>query len=679
MRIVVIGALGGIGRHLVETLSANHDVVGIVRTFKPHMPHNGAARYVLFGNKADLARELQEAEVVIHAALALGLGWGKKFTELNHALTEELLAGASGGACRLFVYFSSWAVYSGCNPGPGGVYAEAQAINERGRLDVYSRLKVLDEKTVIAACRDSGMGYLILRPTIVCGPGLINPAFAIRSARRVPLGFKGRTVNIVHVAYVCAAVDRLLAAGVTNEVFNLGGSQFRSEDYFGRLGALTGKKVRLLPPIPVLRRVLPSTFWFVTIDVWVSNEKLKQHTGMAPWHSLDELVFDDSIEDEKADSIDVMKRIDASSVPYKAYGMAYSLLLHPMRRSEKEKRVRTEGHRGIVSLDGDKVSVKAGTPLTEITDFLDKVNLTLATIPEFSGMTAGSCFFVDVHGSSNQHYSLLDLITEVKYLNGEGNLATARPGDTAWEHLRGRETRFFLTEVTFRCIPSGYLTNHVEFKDESLLGAYLAHEHRKNLSTVIQWYPAHRKFMVHNLNWAESRPPRASKPLYTYRHTPLGLQRVVQLTRRLRRLGDQYGRFPDIMAPWKDLPFRNLWLRRLPTKARKVKGMEIRLSIDDAVRFAEVVQEMQRGEAALFDTWASVGIRFSYRQVPGGEPQGYVWLEWVTGDADAMNRFVEIALELSPDGVNFHQGKFIPPKWVSAVSDGRALTGRHAS
>jgi hypothetical protein len=564
-------------------------------------------------------------------------------------------------------------VYSGSNPGPGGVYTEEQAIDGQGRLAVYSRFKVLDERTVIAACLDSGMGYLILRPTLVFGSGLLNPAFAIRSTKRVPLGFKGRTVNLVHVAHVCAAVDRLIAAGVTNEVFNLGGSQFRSEDYFRRLGSLTGKKVRLLPSIPALRRVLPSAWWFVTTDVWVSNEKLKQHIGMTPSHSLEEIVFDDGIEDEKADSVDGMKRIDASGVPYKAYGMAYSLLLHPMRRSEKEKRVRTEGHRGIVALNGDEVTVKAGTTLTEISDFLDKVNLTLATIPEFSGMTAGSCFFVDVHGSSNQHCSLLDLITEVKYLDGDGNVAAARPGDTAWEDLRRRETRFFLTEVTFRCIQSGYLTNHVEFKDETLLGAYLAHEHRRNFSTVIQWYPAHRKFMVHNMNWAESRPLRASKPLYTYRHAPLWFQRVVQWTRRLRRFGDQYGRFPDIVAPWKDLPFRNLWFRRLPTKAPKMMGLEIRLSIDDAVRFAEVLQEIQRGGEALFDTKASIGIRFGYRQVPGGEPQGYVWLEWVSNDADALNRFVETALELSPDGVHFHQGKFIPPKWGSAVSDGHAL------
>lgn len=670
MRIVITGALGGIGKHLVETLSATHEVVGIVRTFKPDMPRDGSVRYVLFDNKADLARELQNAEVVIHAALAKS--W-TKFAELNHALTDELLKGSSGGSCKLFVFFSSWVVYSGGDPGPDGVYTEEQTINEQGRLDVYSRLKVQGEKMVIAACRGSNMGYLIVRPTLVFGSGLLNPDFAVRSVKRIPVGFGGRTINLVHVADVCTAVDRLITAGVTNEVFNLGGSQFRSDDYFTRLGALTGKKVRLLPSLARLRRFLPSTLWFITTDVWMSEEKLKRHAAFTPSHSLERIVYSDSIDDENAGSVDDMKRIDALGVPYKAYGLAYSLLVHPMRRLQKEKRVRIEQHRCIVALHGDEITVKAGTTLTEISAFLDKENLTLATIPEFSGMSAGSCFFVDVHGSSNQHYSLLDLITEVKYLDDEGNIATAKPGDAAWDKLRGRETRLFLTEVTFRCIPSGHLTNHVEFKDESLLGAYLAHEHRKNLSTVIQWYPAHRTFMVHNLNWAEARPPRASKPLLTWRHASLRFQRLVQWTRRLRRFGDQYGRFADIMAPWKDLPFRRLWFRRLPTKAPKVMGLEISLPIHDAIRFIQVLGEMQRGGTALFDARASVGIRFGYRQVAGSGPQGYVWIEWVSRDIDALNRFVEMALEVSPNGVNFHQGKFIPPKWASAVSDGRAL------
>ena len=668
MRIVVTGALGGIGKHLVRTLSAAHEVVGIVRTLKPDTPQDHRARYVLFDNKADVDRELQQAEVVIHAALASG--W-KKFAERNHALTRDLLAGCSGGSCRLFVYFSSWVVYSGTDRGDD--YDEDQVIDEQGRLDVYSRFKVRDEKAVIAACRGSNMDYLIVRPTLVFGSGLLNPAFALRSVKRMPLGFKGRTLNLVHVDDVCTAVDRLISAGVTNEVFNVGGSQFRSEDYFRRLGDLAGKKVRLLPSLSVLRRVLPSTLWFVTTDVLITNEKLKQHTAFTPSRPLEELVFTDEIEDEKADSVDEMKRIDASGDPYKAYGVGYSLLIHPLRRSEKEKRVRIEGHRGIVALQGDEVTVKAGTTLTEISAFLDKGNLTLATIPEFSGMSAGSCFFVDIHGSSNQHFSLLDLITEVKYLDEEGNVATARREDAEWDSLRRRENNFFLTEVTFRCIRSGYLTNHVEFIEESLLGDYIAHEHRKNLSTVIQWYPAHRQFMVHNLNWAQSRPPRASKPLYTFRHAPLRLQRAVQWSRRMRRFGDQYGRFPDIMAPWKDLPFRKFWFRRLPTKAPTVMGLEICLTIDDAVRFTEVLGEMQRGRRALFSAKSNVGIRFGYRQVAGGEPQGYVWIEWVSRDADALNRFVEIAHEASANVVTFHQGKFIPPNWASAVSDGLAF------
>ena len=50
-----------------------------------------------------------------------------------------------------------------------------------------------------------------VRPTVVCGPGLHNPSGPIRPVRWFPVGLRGRTMNIIHVANVCETVERLPA------------------------------------------------------------------------------------------------------------------------------------------------------------------------------------------------------------------------------------------------------------------------------------------------------------------------------------------------------------------------------------------------------------------------------------------------------------------------------------
>jgi hypothetical protein len=177
---------------------------------------------------------------------------------------------------------------------------------------------------------------------------------------------------------------------------------------------------------------------------------------------------------------------------------------------------------------------------------------------------------------------------------------------------------------------------------------------------VIQWYPAYRKMMVYNINRADSPPRNPARPMGTYRHTPYRFQQFVYAL-RMRGRDTLYGRYADILAPWKDLPHRKLWYR-LPAKDPSTFGTEIRLSVEDGARFVRELQAVQRGTDLLFGKRDGLGLRFSYRTTSEGARHGYVWMEWVSRDLGDLNRFVDIAERVAAGGVAFHQGKYVPAR-----------------
>src|SRR5690606_36883265 len=149
VHICLVGAGGGIGRQLLKTFSAGHRVSAVYRTMPAHPPPD--VETVRFADEAELARAVGEAEVVVHAALNTR-DRGKAFTTSNRAVTEKLLSLLRPGRCRLFVYFSSQVVYSALDAKRHKVQGEDDALAERPGLDAYTRLKLVEEARVVAAC-----------------------------------------------------------------------------------------------------------------------------------------------------------------------------------------------------------------------------------------------------------------------------------------------------------------------------------------------------------------------------------------------------------------------------------------------------------------------------------------------------------------------------------------------
>src|SRR5690606_24380734 len=95
--------------------------------------------------------------------------------------------------CRLFVYFSSQVVYSALDPLKHKVQGEDSVLSERRGLDAYTRLKLAEEARVIQACKAKGIAYLIVRPTVVMGPGMQWSSGIVDAMRLAPIGIRDRT------------------------------------------------------------------------------------------------------------------------------------------------------------------------------------------------------------------------------------------------------------------------------------------------------------------------------------------------------------------------------------------------------------------------------------------------------------------------------------------------------
>ena len=649
MRIVLTGASGGIGRSLMTTLGADHEMVGVVRTVRAA----GGQQYVAFADKPALAAALADADVVIHCALD-AKAKGRDFLPTNHAMNREILEGALKGPTKLYVFVSSQVVYSGTDPADAAGYREDQELVLTPREDDYTRLKIESEREVIAACTKAGVGYLIIRPTVVMGPGMAWSEGVVKASKWITAGVRERTMNLVQVDDLSRQVKLLIERGARSDVFNIGTMNVPSEDYFGQVGALTDHRPLFVPRwlMNAAGRFIPSTLWFFASDVAINNDKLIAATGFAPARALADY-FARRPNHAAPNSLDALRERLASPEPFRTHGQGYHLWFNAPHADD---RLAMSGYSGIVELRDNRIRVKEGTRLDEICGYLNRHDLQLATLPEFLGISAGACFFVDVHGSSSEYFSMYDLIEDIRYLDETGEEIVSARNEALWAELRERQSRFILTELTFRTEPASWLSNRMLWETESELESYLDGRYRNDLATTIQWYPHYRKLLVYHVNRAAGPTPGAAPSVAPFRGIPYWWQRFF-LWARLHGRKLQVDRAFRILAPWRYLWFEGFleWLYWV--KRATWRDMEMCLTLEDGrVFIAELRRLLDRGDMSVRKR-ASIGIRFSRDSAAGRD---YVWVEFVSDAPELVDRIVAMARMLATEGVRFHRGKYVP-------------------
>ena len=653
MRIVVTGASGGVGRSLMRVLAQSHDMTGVVRTPPAGSRRLDSARYVVSSDRAGLAAAFAEADCVIHCALDSRTP-ARDFLAVNRKMNAEILEGALAGACRLYVFISSQVVYSGIDPADADGYREEQPLVLSEGLDDYTRLKIESERAAIEACQRHGVDWLVLRPTVVMGPGLSWSDGVVKASRWLAAGVSGRTMNLVHVDDLSRQLERLLARGAVNDIYNLGSRNVPTADYFAEVARIVRRPLLLLPGriMDIAGRLLPSTMWFFARDVAINCGKVAAATGFASGRPL-AAYFSHMPQRIVARSLDELRAIQNSPHPFRAHGQGYHMWFNGPHGDDQ---VSLREYRGVLSMQGDEITVRSGTRLDEIADYLDARGLALPTLPEFLGISAGACFFVDVHGSSRDYFSLYECITAIAYLDADGNEIRSRRDEEAWAELRARRQNFIVTEVTFQCVPATDLADRMEWLDDSVLETLLAGGWRDNLATTIQWYPHYRRLLVYNVNPVEGPvAAAAARSVAPFRGLPYRAQQLL-LAARLRGRALQVDRWHRILAPWRRVPLEPLvaWLYR---HRRNWRDVEFCLRIEEGRQLVPMLRHALAAGDIRLSRRAGLGFRFGHDRRTG---QDHVWVEFVSNQPEQVEKLLDMARRVSQGGLRFHPGKSLP-------------------
>jgi len=155
-RLVVAGASGFIGRHLVRAATgAGHDVAGLVRSARAadSVRTAGGRPIELTDDAVALAKALEGREALVHLAQIGAEHGGDTYESVNVGLTARLVEAAHAAGLARIVAFSGLGVAR---------YGQSRRVTSR-----YFLSKLRAEGLVFG----SGLDAVVFRPSYVVGPG----------------------------------------------------------------------------------------------------------------------------------------------------------------------------------------------------------------------------------------------------------------------------------------------------------------------------------------------------------------------------------------------------------------------------------------------------------------------------------------------------------------------------
>ncbi len=252
--ILITGATGFIGRHLVAALpAADSNVTALVRHSAAHLPGHVKPLVADLKNFNEQQTTLQGFDIVIHLAGANKSAQRPtpeetaRLNQLNITATKGLARAAAKAGVRRFIFMSSAKVMGEVSAAP---FTEQDT---EAPKDEYARSKLAAERALEQIAADSEMELVIIRPPMVYGKGNVGNFHSL--ARLIGKGLPLPLSAIINQRSFCAVENLidftalcLTHPEAANETFFLSDGEDLSTPALIRLIAeANGKTPRLIP------------------------------------------------------------------------------------------------------------------------------------------------------------------------------------------------------------------------------------------------------------------------------------------------------------------------------------------------------------------------------------------------------------------------------------------------
>ncbi|MCT4666058.1 MAG: NAD-dependent epimerase/dehydratase family protein [Flavobacteriales bacterium] len=259
-RILITGGTGFIGKYFIEeALERNYEVYLAIRKSSKtaHLStYNIQFITIDYRSTSSIRESFEKANIqagffdhIIHNAGVKDAVKSETFYKYNATLTrdlamvlkeEKILKGR-------FVFISSLAALGPGNPISRENITEKKTVQP---ISPYGRSKALAEKHL----KNTGIEYLILRPTAVYGKGSNDYDILVSAIKKgvvFYLGEKNQSLSFIHADDVSKITFELLDTSIINESFLLSdGNEYNTTAFFNTIAQELQKKIRLRIVIP---------------------------------------------------------------------------------------------------------------------------------------------------------------------------------------------------------------------------------------------------------------------------------------------------------------------------------------------------------------------------------------------------------------------------------------------
>ncbi|MBA2350583.1 MAG: SDR family oxidoreductase [Burkholderiales bacterium] len=299
MNVCVTGANGFVGRALCERLAlSGHAVTRVVR--RPEIAALAGSRCLSLTepNATDWKSALIGTEILVHLAARVHVMSEAlvdplaEFRRINCAGTEQLASAAAKAGVRRFVFISTVKVH-----GEGGesCFRESDA---PAPTDAYAISKWEAEQALLRIAAETALEVVILRPTLVYGPGVRgNFLSLLRAVERgipLPLASIDNRRSLIYLGNlidaIMACIEHPSAAGKTYLVSD--GDDVSTTELVRRLAAALGKPARVFPfPLAPMRFAATllrrgAALNRLASSLRIDSTKIREELGWAPPYTM---------------------------------------------------------------------------------------------------------------------------------------------------------------------------------------------------------------------------------------------------------------------------------------------------------------------------------------------------------------------------------------------------------